>query len=367
MAGLMSESLDGREPEFRLATTADVPEMLGLFEAAFGEWPAADLSVSPLEHLKWKMELAPGVPATHPVGLIDGWIVAAVLRWGAPAKLGDRECFTNTGADLAVHPDFQGRGFGGPLAKYGAASAMEHSDFGFGTPSRNARVPRIYENLEYEQGMHALSVWVRAFDLRTLAGSHFRGGFVRNPVKAIGRVARAYARSGSPSSSARTRIEELDSFDERVDRLWAAARGSFDFAIVRSSDYLNWRYCDARGGKSSVIAALEGDEMVGYAVFKQTGDSGTVVDLLVHPDQIDVAAALLDAGSRRLRNVGCRALTCWLPPGHPYERALSAARFVDTGGRTPLQFWDPRSSNVLEPLEVPEPRIHCTLGDFDWV
>ena len=104
-------SADGSESRsFRQATLDDAPAMLAVLEAAFERWPAFDISVPALEHLLWKMQ-PPGIEPNHTVGEIDGEIIALELRWMGKALLDGREVMTNDGADMAVHPNFQGRGF----------------------------------------------------------------------------------------------------------------------------------------------------------------------------------------------------------------------------------------------------------------
>ena len=97
-------------PSFRQTTLGDAPAILDLLEAAFERWPAFDISVPALEHLLWKMQ-PPGIEPNHTVGEIDGQIIVLELRWMGPATLDGREVITNDGVDMAVHPDFQSRGF----------------------------------------------------------------------------------------------------------------------------------------------------------------------------------------------------------------------------------------------------------------
>ena len=361
----MSEPAERVEPEFRLATAEDAPEILRVMEAAFERWPSPEISVPAVEHLRWKMALAPGVPATHAVGLLDGRIVAAVLRWGAPVKVGALQGLANGGADLAIDPDYQGRRIGKPLADHGLSLAKQHSQIGFGTPSTNARVPRIYAHGNYVTEPHLLAGWERAFNVRALAGLHLQPGVVRNPARRIRQVSRAYMRRRASLPDG-VRIEEISRFDERADRLWEAAEPGFDFSVVRSAAFLNWRYAEPAAGDATILAAIEGDEMLGYAVFKRRDDWGQVVDVLVHPDRVNVLTHVLEEASRRLRDAGCDGAVCWLPPGHPYERTLVAARYLDTLSRTTLSMWDLGESGALKELEG-KYRFHCTLGDFDWV
>lgn len=355
------------ELELREATPDDTTEMLRVFQAAFDEWPRPDIAVPAIDHLRWKMSLSPGMTGTHVVGLIDGRVVAALLRWVVPVKLGDREYISSSGADLALEPAYQSRGFGAPLTKYGASVASPQAVIGYATPSRNARVPRLYASQSSGTTRHELSLWVRPFRFDALKAARFGLRAIRRPVSSTKRLARTYLAHRRPRAVANVEIVELPEFDARVDRLWEAASADFDFAVVRRAEYLNWRYCDPRGGPSTILGALEDGELVGYAVFKQAEGWGTVVDLLAHPDRVDVAAPLLEAGGARLRADGCRGMICWLPAEHAYREALVEARYVETTNEMAVSFWALGGSDALATLKAPSVRIHCMLGDFDWV
>jgi GNAT superfamily N-acetyltransferase len=313
------------------------------------------------------MSLAPGMSGTPVVGLIDGRVVAALLRWEVPVKLGNREYLSSSGADLALDPRYQGRGFGAPLTSYGSSVASAQAVIGFGTPSRNARVPRIYAHRDDgETTEHGLSLWVRPFGFDAVRAARFGLRAMRKPISSGKRLARTYLERRRPRAVASIEIVELQEFDARVDRLWEAVAADFDFAVVRRAEYLNWRYRDRRGGPATVLAAMEDGELVGYAVFKQSEGWGTVVDLLIHPDRVAVATPLLEAGGARLRAEGCRGMICWLPAEHAYREALITARYVETADEMPLNLWEIGGSDALAALKAPSARIHCTLGDFDW-
>jgi predicted N-acetyltransferase YhbS len=356
------------ELELRVATPDDAAEMLRVFQTAFDDWPRPDIGVPPIEHVRWKMSLAPGMSGTPVVGLIDGRVVAALLRWEVPVKLGDRESIASCGADLALEPAYQSRGLGTPLTSYGASAASTQAVVGYATPSRNARVPRLYASYSSDDlAQQPLSLWVRPFGFSPWKAARFGLRAMRHPVSNTKRLARTYLGRRRPGEVSGVEIAELSEFDARVDRLWEAASPEFDYAMVRRAEYLNWRYCDPRGGPSTILAALEGGELVGYAVFKQAEGWGTVVDLLTHPDRVDVVAPLLEAGGARLRAGGSRGMICWLPAEHAYREAMVGARYVETTNEMAVSFWALGGSDALATLDAPSARIHCMLGDFDWV
>ena len=68
-------------------------------------------------------------------------------------------------------------------------------------------------------------------------------------------------------------LRELTAFDDSVEDLFARRWGPEDIAVQRSSQYLNWRLFQNPRARYSVIAAFEGDDMVGYAAWQVRADA----------------------------------------------------------------------------------------------
>lgn len=355
------------ELTLREASLADVPAMVEVLEEAFPQWPAFDIDVSAAKHLRWKMSAPGGVPSAPSVGLVDGKIVAVATRWSARGHAGGEGCVISTAADLAIAPAMQSRGFGRPLSAHSRATAARGGFMGMRTPSRNARVPRLYDRADRDERGELsaeLNVWVRPGTLRTFVAAHLRnGGPVHLGTAAIRAAARMVRREQIPG----VEVERLTEFDARTDALWSVAGPTFAFAIERTAEYLNWRYLDPAGGGSHVLTALDGGRATGYAVFKRSDDWANVLDLVTHPDDLSVGASLLESGWEAMRDDGCKGLSCWLPVGHPYEGTLRAAGFDLAGRRAAVSVTSRDEPAKLVPLRQGGARLHITLGDFDFV
>jgi len=358
-------------PEVRLATLDDAPSMLRVLEAAFDPWPSFEVGVGGLDHLRWKMTM-PGQPAAHTVGLVNGEIAAVSLRWVSRMRLGDEELIQDSSVDHAVHPDFQGRGLGGAIARFAHAKAEAYSDVSLGTGSSDDRIPSIFDSFDPSRVTHVLPVRSRAFGVRAFIGSHRRGGglpgLARNVARALQQQVSTAGQRGEPSG---VRIEELTAFDERVDPLWRAFGSRFEFTVERDVDYLNWRYCDPRGGTAVVLAAFEGDQMVAFTVFKAAGDWSNVLDFAVLPDHPRAAALtreLLDAGCRRMEEAGARGARLALGMRHPAGRVVEAAGFLPAGSSIEFSSGPQRRGSrapLLDRLYAGEARSNLLLGDAD--
>ena len=354
------------QPTIRQATIGDLPEMLRIIQLSFPSWPRAEIEVPPIDHLTWKLgrDAAADV-GDHTVVEIDGRIVASRLRWFGRVKVGDTEYVTENGADLAVDPEYRGRGISRLLAAYRNEQFKRNQHIGFGTPSNSAQVLHINVTPEV---LRPLTVWTGHHSARRFARAHHSAGGIRQLLRASGSViARRRAKRPRPDAGPGT-VSVLDRFDARTDQLWQLASAPFEVSTVRTAGYLNWRYRDARGGPTIVLAAIDRDRCLGYAVFRQSGDRATMPDLLVDPAEPGVAGRLLVAGSDRMRERGCTEVTCWLPPGHAYEDALRRSGFI-AAATSWYDFANPPFEGppaIVPTLRNPASRFHITLGDFDF-
>jgi hypothetical protein len=163
-------------------------------------------------------------------------------------------------------------------------------------------------------------------------------------------------------------IRELERFDDRCDALWRVARSELDVAIVRDQAHLQWRYGDARGGPSTLLAAEQEGELIGWAVLKSDGRSGYLADLLVAPGREDASEALARTSLARLDGEGVSRALCWLPQRHSYRRALRRAGFLDWGLDVPLAYgWEGDGASDDGLLRRRDVRLHFTIGDSDFV
>ncbi len=360
-------SEDSTTPTFRAATLDDAPDILQTLEAAFGRWPDFDLEVTPLEHLRWKMQPPDGLQPNNTVGLVGSEVIAVELRWMSLAQLGDREVVTNDGMDQAVDPRYQGRGYSRQLNDAKAAQ-QQSGELGIDAPSRNERILGSRQRRENPRAERQLSTWVHDFSLRGRLGTRWRNGGAADVLRHLPSTLRP---PGGPVASAASsyEVESVERFDGRADRLWAAARGQFDVARIRGASYLNWRY-DRRAGPSSRLAAVLGRDLVGYAVVKYSRGTASLLDVLVDPAHPDAAAPLLRQASEDARALGCRRVTAWLPSVHPLGAALSAAGYVEVNQAVPIEFDTPPGSTAqtdLDRFRDEGLRMHITMGDFDFV
>jgi predicted N-acetyltransferase YhbS len=349
----------------RVPTEADIPAMVSLLVRAFGHWPRfPDPGIPPAEHLRWKLDNHEIARRIHTVAEIDGRMISVRLRLMQPALIQGRPVLLRQAVDDAVDPDYQGRGVNREMTRY-FNDHLRTGDVAMNFSTSVVAHRRAQER--FTTLGRELVVLYRALGLRALSASSRAGGDFGRGVKARG-LLRALASGARPRRSGTVEIRGLERFPESADRLFEESRREFDWILVRSASYLNWRYVHPSAGRYRVRGAFQRDELTGYCVIRVGGPCAHIADLLVLPGRSDVADALVVDALEIAARSGAGALVCWLVCDHPYFELVRGRGFVVTGSSPGCMVRNEKlEPDALAFLERPEARVHLTAGDSDWV
>jgi len=276
----------------------------------------------------------------NPVGLItitlaedeNGLVGQYALR-PVRMKIGNTTRIAAFSMDTMVHPDYRGQGMFVKLAMHLYEEAARQSIpliYGFGNEnSHHGLVAR----LDWVDLCKRVPLFVKPLNMRrilsTKVGSRFLaavGGWVGQggwtllcPIK----------RSELPDGCT---IQQVASFDERVDRLWEQASSAFNIILVRDYRYLDWRYVK-KPGDSYIIFTLErAGDILGYVVLKSIEryglQLGFVVDLLTVPQQPDISSYLVSKAVEYFVELRKDVIGCLMLRQSPYAQALKANGFL---------------------------------------
>ena len=345
----------------------ELPAIVEHLQVSFEGWPVVDVSVPPIDHLRWK--LGDGWPGEvyNFVGEIDGRMVAVQLHQIWRTKAGDRELLALRGWDAAVHPDVRGRGIMSQMRPAMIRAALPKVHFLFGSSREPAMVTLVRREprLSFAQPWLALQ---RPFTIGA-ALSVFKlrpGRSPRKLARSVATMAR-WLRPGAHHDAPCT-VRTAGRFDSRLDALYERAAAQFDFAVVRSQEVLDWRYADRRAGGFTIRFAEQDGELLGYTVLRVNKGVGYVADVLALPDRVDVVESLARDAADVLRETGVGVAECWLMANHVYVEAFRAAGFLGRRSRTPPTFEAvgiPESELAF--LCEPDAAVHLTIGDMDIV
>jgi len=167
-------------------------------------------------------------------------------------------------------------------------------------------------------------------------------------------------------------ISEIRSFDDRVNIFWDEIKDHYDFIVERDRDYLNWRYCDPRGGDYVVKQAEDNGRVLGYSIlrvnkYKKDYPIGYIVDLLTLPGRLDVADALVAEANKYFDSHNINIIKYLLIRNHPYEKILRKYEFVKSPSKIDL-FLKPHDkidAELNKLKKVTLKKLHFVYGDYD--
>jgi hypothetical protein len=166
-------------------------------------------------------------------------------------------------------------------------------------------------------------------------------------------------------------VKEISRFDHRVNRLWEEVKDGYDWITEKSEEYLNWRYCDSRGGNHKTWIAEDGEKLLGYVIIKvnkidQNHPIGYIMEVLTPKESVDVLSALIGKAEEYLRDQGVDAIYYTTITGHLYEKVMKRHGFLDSR-RKPQLFYSVyrNSSDIQKFVEAIPERINYQFGEFD--
>lgn len=152
----------------------------------------------------------------------------------------------------------------------------------------------------------------------------------RWPLRALDVAGRVFDAASARLRAGRGfRLERVDRFDERADRIWSACGREFRVIVRRDATTLNWRYVDVPpAGFYQPAYVYRGDRLLGYVVLRhgvqQGHRAGVIVDFLCAPsDAHAVFAACVD----HFRSTDAEVVYC-LHPGGVLHRRFQRAGFM---------------------------------------
>ena len=360
----------------RNAGEEDAPGMAELLSRAFDRWPAREVEVSPLEHLRWRMRSDPLAPRHQWVAEIDGKITAMAGNIFRRLRVRGRDYLAREGVDSAADPLYQVTGlYAAMVDRVRESPHRSDTDLGFSFMTNPVLLKRR-RHRGRKPLANPIQVLEKPYRPRAVVARRRKryGGRLPAPLAAlrIGLRSALHRLSHVPyREHARCdwSITTLERFDDRIEELFEEAAQPFDFLVIRSRDYLNWRYCEPAAGRFTVRVAEENGRLLGYLVFRIAEGEGYVADLLALPGRTDVVRSLIEDALHLLREAAVAQVTCWMISRHPYNGILQRYGFIDSGRHVEFGCFtmDPDSTLVDFLFDDPDARIHLTHGDSDWI
>lgn len=335
-----------KEYEVRPYQPGDKEGIIELLQFVFDVWPPFDLNCTPLEHWEWKFIDNPLKIYSIIVSRNIGKIIGCLHCTSRIVKIGEKSIFCSQGVDLAVHPDFRSMGIYKKMSNCKDELLKEANVKLTYSVTGNPILMREALKIGWLRFPYPILGLILINDidshLKMMPNKYawLKKGWYYI-LKTLNRI-RNTLNQPSPST-AEFHIKKINSFDDRIELFWYGIMNHYSFIQERSNEYLNWRYCDYRGGDYVVKQVEECGFIIGYIVLRinRRRDDypvGYIVDFLTLPHRLDVANALIKDAVLYFKDQKVNTVHAWIVKNHPYERVLKRYGFLDIRKRVHLSY-----------------------------
>ena len=364
----------------------DEDQLVPLLVLIFEDWPRFDLRCTKKEHWKWKLKDTPTniesvVVAETDEGKIIG-ISQGIFKW---TKIGDEVLLTRKATEVAVHPDYRRRGVNSSIAelkdeKISEMRAVVNMNM-TSNPiiiNRNKRrsdedkMPEFPKPIKQLVKIEKMGRYLKYLSKdkehsRIRRFSIFTGYSVLSLINTV-----RYLFSSKPILENDFSVLEIEKFDSRIDVFWEKIKDDYDFIDEQTSKYLNWRFCDLRGGNYKVwVASDKGENILGYIVVRinridPEHPIGYIIETLSVSEREDVVNAMVKRALNFFEDESVDAIYYTIVGGHPYQKIMEMYGFIDSR-REPYVYYRVHNENEnVERFVNAEPhRLNYQFGEFD--
>ncbi len=158
-------------------------------------------------------------------------------------------------------------------------------------------------------------------------------------------------------------VIEMEELDAHFDRLWNQVRDDCPIIARRDRQHLQWRYVENPAERYRILAHVEDESLLGYAVFKRYQNELQIVDLLTVQD-VNVGLGLVSRVAHIALEESAASVSLWLNVTHPLHHALEKWGF---GNGEPITYL---GGLALQP-DLPADDLYdfrnwyLTMGDSD--
>jgi GNAT superfamily N-acetyltransferase len=356
----------------------DDSEIVELLNLVFNGWPQFDLEYTPLEHWRWKFLDKPQGKMISVKTVSDGNIVGCYHGVEMNVKIGEDLVLSSNGVDVAVHPDYRRMGM---YSKMNAARlklrVAEGARLGVWTSGNPILIDHQInpDSFVFPKPLARL-VRIRDIDLHLKQTPTDHKQLYKTGHRIIQAINRAYNMlKPDIALNENIQITEIKHFGDKIDEFWEKVSASYSYIMERDKTFLNWRYCDPRGGEYHVCIAEEEENILGFCVYrinKKEVDypQAYIIDLLTLPRRRDVREILVKHAVDYIDKSGINIIRSLNVKDNTIFRTLKKFGFVDSRMEQYVAV-SPRAMTANEVMklhhDILTKKLHFVYGDFDTI
>ena len=358
----------------RLYEAGDEYDIVSLLDLIFNGWPHYDLECSPVDHWRWKFLDVPSSKFDIGLAFHGEKLIGCNHAQHFYIKVGSKIYQGRQGVDFGVHPDYRNMGASKKIGEVKQPYAMKLGSKINYIVTNNQILIDNYARKKRPRFPVDVStlVKIKDIDLHLQYEPMNYQNVIKTGYKVMSVIQNITQNTTDHEMDSLT-CEKITSFDEKADVFWDKIQNSYFFIVKRDKKFLNWRYCDIRGGKYGVYICTENDEMLGYCISRVNKYNinypvGYIVDLLTIPDRPEVSDLLIKKTLEEFNDLNC--IKVWGLQGEPKVDILKNNGFIDSRHTLNLYYQPEVDVNffgddisIFQKSKASE--IHFQYGDTD--
>lgn len=354
------------ELTFRKFTEKDLVR-ISEFRKGYFPYNSAIRSYEP-EYYGWKCYRDPILPGE--MWLAEDGDTITGIRNFTPKKM-KVSGTTVIGAEMGdsfTHPDYQGQGINYKLLLLARESILNKGvSLIYGVPGHITALSGFMKKANHGVVPVKLSERVKPLKMKQLFEKRLHippplAVCLSPIINIISNAATGIGAIGSAQDG--ISISRVSSFPDDIDAFWEQASKPYDIMLVRSKDYLAWRYIQNPDTYSIRLAKNKAGATVGYIVTKVGYDdvpTGFIVDFLTIEDNQVIFKKLLLAALEELQKEKVNIISAWAIEGGFYDKILSRFGFLPYRKSMISCYQNELGNQILNHKY----RWHFTMGDSD--
>lgn len=212
-------------------------------------------------------------------------------------KVGNRLVKAGQIVDTMTHPQYRRKGIAFTLGSKSLGQLKEkNAMLAFGFPTAEAYL------LHMKSGwidICAIQTMIRPLNLKKIVQTYitYDNIFAHTLSKLAELAQKTIFRVRRPSTFEGLTISKVSQFDDRYNNFWDTVSKDYRIIVVRSKNYLNWRYIDVPNAKYDIYVAEKNKNICGYIVLEQIQYKGLVfgriLDVIAPLNQQSVVQCLI--------------------------------------------------------------------------
>jgi N-acetylglutamate synthase-like GNAT family acetyltransferase len=356
----------------RKYSESDKEKIVTLLQSAFGTWPKLSLKCSPEEYWEWKYANTSTNQELIQVAGSENKLIGCAHSVISRIKLYEDVFLCSLGGDVAVDSEYRQQGLWKEMLKQIKNNRIKA---GIKYNYLITKNPAVISHFKRREDYNLFPIKILDYVIIEDLDLQLKKIPVKNPLIAkygynvLQIINKIFHNSKEDKEN--IKVVMVEKFPEEINDFYNEVSESYDYIIERNMDYLNWRYCDIRGGNYKVYLAIKKDEIVGYISiiineYNNEYPIGYISDLLVKEKELAAGDYLIKEALRYFKENNVNIVNFLTVEGSRNESLIKGNGFVNSMQQIGFYYSYLGDESIKDSvLELKPEKIHISWGDID--